>query len=94
MGIITKIALRNMKRRKTRYIMTTITLVIGVALFGGILINRDSFRVMFINDIDTRMGSADILIRNTQTDDGWFDPGDLEDEHIDSRGYCLQNIGF
>ncbi|MFX0070618.1 MAG: FtsX-like permease family protein [Candidatus Hermodarchaeota archaeon] len=82
MGIITKVAFRNMKRRKTRYILTTITLIIGVSLFGGILINRDSFKVMFINDIDRRMGSADILLRNTEDPDGWFDPDDLDDEHI------------
>ncbi|MBD3256064.1 MAG: FtsX-like permease family protein, partial [Candidatus Lokiarchaeota archaeon] len=80
MGVILRIAFRNMKRRKARYIMTTITLVIGVALFGGILIARDSFKVMFIEDIDRRMGTADILVRNKATDDGWFDPDTIEDD--------------
>ena len=46
MGVLLKIALRNMKRRKVRYILTTITLVISVALFGGVMIVSDSFEVM------------------------------------------------
>ncbi len=96
MGVITKLAVRNMKRRKTRYILTTITLVIGVALFGGILIANDSFQVMFINDIDRRMGTADILLRSTENVDGWFDPDDLEDiedlDHITSITYRISGF--
>ncbi|MFX0186393.1 MAG: ABC transporter permease [Candidatus Hodarchaeota archaeon] len=93
MGVIFKLAIRNMKRRKARYILTTITLVIGVALFGGILIARDSFRVMFIKDIDNRMGTADILIRETETQDGWFRPSTVEDienlPHVDYVSYRI-----
>ena len=96
MGVITKLAVRNMKRRKTRYILTTITLVIGVALFGGILIASDSFQVMFINDIDRRMGTADILLRSTENADGWFDPDELEDieglDHITSITYRISGF--
>jgi ABC-type lipoprotein release transport system permease subunit len=73
--------------------MTTITLVIGVALFGGILIARDSFKVMFVKDIDKRMGSADILIRESETQDGWFTERTLEDvedlPHIDYVAYRI-----
>jgi len=79
MGIIRKIALRNMKRRKTRYILTTLTLVIGVSLFGGVLIANDSFQVTFVNDLDRRMGTADILLRNIEHEDGWFDADYLEE---------------
>ncbi len=93
MGVITKLAVRNMKRRKARYILTTVTLVIGVALFGGILIANDSFQVTFINDIDRRMGTADILLRSTDNADGWFDEDDLEDieglDHITSITYRI-----
>ncbi|MFX1392950.1 MAG: ABC transporter permease [Promethearchaeota archaeon] len=93
MGVIFKLAIRNMRRRKARYILTTITLVIGVALFGGILIARDSFRVMFVKDIDNRMGTADILIRKTETDDGWFRPSAAEDienlPHVDYVSYRI-----
>ena len=93
MGVIFKIAIRNMKRRKARYILTTITLVIGVALFGGILIARDSFKVMFVKDIDNRMGTADILIRESELHDGWFRPSALEDiedlPHIDYISYRI-----
>jgi len=78
-GIIFKLAIRNMRRRKARYILTTVTLVIGVALFGGILIARDSFKVMFVQDIDNRMGTADVLVRESETQDGWFRPRDVED---------------
>ena len=96
MGIITKIAIRNMKRRKARYILTTITLVIGVALFGGILIANDSFQVTFVNDIDRRMGTADILLRSTEHEDGWFDPDDLEDiedlDHVTSLSYRISGF--
>ncbi len=80
MGAITKIPIRNMKRRKIRYILTTITLVIGVALFGGVLIVSDSFNVMLINSIDKQMGTADILIRASDTEDGWFDADSIEDK--------------
>ena len=93
MGVIFKIAIRNMKRRKLRYILTTITLVIGVALFGGILIARDSFKVMFVKDIDNRMGTADILIRESETQDGWFKPRHLEDiedlPHVEYVSYRI-----
>ena len=96
MGVITKLAIRNMKRRKARYILTSVTLVIGVALFGGILIANDSFQVTFINDIDRRMGTADILLRTTQHKDGWFDPDDLEDiedlNHITDISYRISGF--
>ncbi|MFX1258384.1 MAG: ABC transporter permease [Promethearchaeota archaeon] len=86
MGVILKIAFRNMKRRKLRYILTTVTLVIGVALFGGVSIASDSFNVMFINDIDRRMGTADILVRTSDIDDDWFDPDELDDVFEDIEG--------
>ncbi|MFX1385441.1 MAG: FtsX-like permease family protein, partial [Promethearchaeota archaeon] len=93
MGVIFRVAIRNMKRRKSRYILTTITLIIGVALFGGMLIVRDSFRVMFVKDIDNRMGTADILIRESETQDGWFRADDLEDikdlSHIEQISYRI-----
>jgi len=96
MGVITKLAIRNMKRRKARYILTALTLVIGVALFGGILIANDSFQVTFINDIDRRMGTADILLRSTEDPDGWFDPDDLEDideiEHVTDITYRISGF--
>ncbi|MHA1148444.1 MAG: FtsX-like permease family protein [Promethearchaeota archaeon] len=79
MGVISKIAIRNMKRRKTRYILTTATLVIGVALFGGIMIASDSFYEMMLKSMDEQMGTADILIRNNNGGDGWFDPDDIDD---------------
>ncbi len=85
MGVILKIALRNMRRRMSRYILTMITLIIGVALFGGILIASDSFEVMFINSMESQMGSADILIRYDDSSDGWFNSSDLDSltENID-----------
>ena len=87
MGVIRKLAVRNMKRRKTRYILTTVTLIIGVSLFGGVLIANDSFQVTFVNDLDRRMGTADILLRNTEHEDGWFDADDLEEvEKIANEG--------
>ena len=93
MGVIFKLAIRNMRRRKARYILTTFTLVIGVALFGGILIARDSFKVMFVKDIDNRMGTADILIRESETQDGWFTARKLEDiedlPHVDYVSYRI-----
>ena len=64
MGVITKIAIRNMQRRKVRYILTTITLVIGVALFGGVLIVSDSFADLLLQGIDEQMGTADIMFRS------------------------------
>ncbi len=79
MGVILKIALRNMKRRKTRYILTTVTLILGVALFGGINIVADSFNGMMLNTIDEQMGTADILVRWDDSDDGWFDPDDIDE---------------
>ena len=82
MGVITKIALRNMKRRKTRYILTTATLVIGVALFGGILIASDSFYAMMLNSMDQQMGTADVLIRTADTENGWFDPDEIDDSLV------------
>ncbi len=36
MGIILKIAIRNMMRRKTRYILTTVTLVIDLAVSANL----------------------------------------------------------
>ena len=93
MGVIFKLAIRNMRRRKLRYILTTVTLVIGVALFGGILIARDSFKVMFVKDIDNRMGTADLLVRESETQDGWFRQRDVEDiedlAHVDYVSYRI-----
>ncbi len=93
MGIIFKLAVRNMRRRKARYILTTITLIIGVALFGGILIARDSFKVMFVKDIDNRMGTADVLVRKSATQDEWFRPRDVEDiedlPHVEYVSYRI-----
>ncbi|MFX1309916.1 MAG: ABC transporter permease [Promethearchaeota archaeon] len=93
MGVIFKLAIRNMRRRKARYILTTVTLVIGVALFGGILIARDSFKVMFVKDIDNRMGTADLLIRESETQDGWFTERKLEDiadlPHVEYVSYRI-----
>jgi ABC-type lipoprotein release transport system permease subunit len=96
MGVITKLAIRNMRRRKARYILTTLTLVIGVALFGGILIANDSFQVTFINDIDRRMGTADILLRDKANEDGWFNPKDLDSieglDHITDIAYRISGF--
>jgi len=93
MGIIFKLAIRNMKRRKARYILTMCTLIIGVALFGGILIARDSFKVMFVNDIDKRMGTADILVRESETQDGWFKASKLKEiekiDHVTDVSYRI-----
>jgi len=83
MGVILKIALRNMRRRKTRYILTIITLVLSVALFGGVMIVADSFGAMLLNGMDTQMGSADILIKPVNGTDIWFEPNEINDE-IDS----------
>ncbi len=78
MGVITKISFRNIKRRKIRYILTTLSLIIGVALFGGVMIASDSFNKIFLDSIDQQMGTADILIRSNATESGWFDPTYIE----------------
>ncbi len=97
MGLILKIALRNMKRRKVRYIMTTITLVISVALFGGVMIVSDSFNVMMLDTMDEQMGTADILIRSANSTDGWFDPNEINSEiedvkHVVSIAYRISGF--
>ena len=97
MGVILKIALRNMKRRKARYILTTITLVISVALFGGVMIVSDSFNVMMLNTIDEQMGTADILVRSANSTDGWFDPDEINLEisdvkHVESIAYRISGF--
>ena len=97
MGVITKIALRNMKRRKIRYILTTITLIISVALFGGVMIVSDSFNVMMLDTIDEQMGTADILIRSANSTDGWFDPDEINHEieevkHVESIAYRISGF--
>jgi len=97
MGVITKIALRNMKRRKTRYILTTITLVLSVALFGGVMIVSDSFGAMLLNGMDSQMGSADILIKPVNGTDVWFEPDEINNEiesisHVDAISYRI--VGF
>ncbi len=80
MGAITKIALRNMKRRKVRYILTIITLIISVALFGGVMIVSDSFNEMMLNSIDQQMGTADILIKPANSTGGWFNSSEINDD--------------
>lgn len=97
MGVILKIALRNMRRRKARYILTTITLVISVALFGGVMIVSDSFEVMMLDTIDEQMGTADILIRSANSTDGWFDPDEINSEienvkYVDSIAYRISGF--
>ena len=94
MGVISKIALRNMKRRKTRYILTTATLVIGVALFGGIMIASDSFYEMMLKSMDQQMGTADILIRQDDGGNGWFDPDDIDDILKDNENVELISYGI
>ncbi|MFX1313988.1 MAG: ABC transporter permease, partial [Promethearchaeota archaeon] len=94
MGVITKIALRNMKRRKLRYILTTLTLIISVALFGGVMIVSDSFNVMMLDTIDQQLGTADILIKPTNSTNGWFDPKEIDLEisevkHVESIAYRI-----
>ncbi|MFX0029389.1 MAG: FtsX-like permease family protein [Candidatus Hermodarchaeota archaeon] len=98
MAFYLKIAFRNMKRRKSRFILTTITLIIGVALFGGILITNDSLGEFFVNSLDDQYGSADILMRNDNSSDGWFDSIELDgimDEirDIDSISYRIAGFG-
>jgi len=97
MGVILKIALRNMKRRKVRYILTTITLVISVALFGGVMIVADSFNVMMLETIDKQMGTADILIKSANSTDGWFDPNEINSEiedvkHVELIAYRISGF--
>ena len=97
MGVILKLAFRNMLRRKLRYILTTITLVISVALFGGVLIVSDSFNVMMLDTMDDQLGSADILIRSANSTDGWFDPDEINSEiedisHIESTAYRISGF--
>ncbi len=80
MGLIIKLALRNMKRRKVRYILTIITLIISVALFGGVMIVSDSFNVMMLGSIDEQMGTADILIKPVNSTGGWFNSSEIDAE--------------
>ncbi|MBN1214980.1 MAG: FtsX-like permease family protein [Candidatus Lokiarchaeota archaeon] len=94
MGVITKISLRNIRRRKIRYILTTISLIIGVALFGGVMIAADSFNKLFLDSIDRQMGTADILIASNSTEDGWFNPTTIESalvdiDHIDQISFRI-----
>ncbi len=88
-----------MKRRKVRYILTTITLVISVALFGGVMIVSDSFEIMMLGTIDQQMGTADILIKPANSTDGWFDPNEIEDEigdiqHVDSLAFRISGFNL
>ncbi len=88
-----------MKRRKVRYILTTITLVISVALFGGVMIVSDSFEIMMLGTIDQQMGTADILIKPANSTDGWFDPSEIEDEigdiqHVDSLAFRISGFNL
>lgn len=78
MGAIARISIRNMNRRKSRYILTIFALTISVSLFGGILIASDSFEVMMLKTMDQQVGTADTLIRMGENDDGWFDPDDIK----------------
>ena len=98
MAVYLKIAFRNVKRRKSRFILTTITLIIGVALFGGILITNDSLSEFFVKSLDDQYGSADILMRNDNSHDGWFNSAELdkilsEIRDIDSISYRISGIG-
>ncbi len=97
MGVITKISLRNIRRRKIRYILTTISLIIGVALFGGVMIAADSFNQLFLDSIDRQMGTADILIASNSTEDGWFNPTTIESslsniDHIDQITFRISGF--
>ncbi len=61
------------------------------------MIASDSFNVMFVNDIDRRMGTADILVRTSDIDDDWFDPEDLEEVFDDIDGitdYSFRISGY
>jgi len=97
MGVITKIALRNMKRRKVRYILTVVTLVISVALFGGVMIVSDSFNEMMLKSIDEQMGTADVLIKPANSTGGWFNSSEINDDirsvgNVDYVAYRI--VGF
>ena len=86
-----------MKRRKTRYLLMTFSLVIAVSLFGGVMIVSDSFQGMMLDTIDQQMGTADILIRPTVTEDGWFNQSDIEDnlkdiENIDAISFRISGF--
>ena len=94
MGVIIKIALRNMKRRKVRYILTVITLIISVALFGGVMIVSDSFNEMMLRSIDEQMGTADVLIKPANSTGGWFNSSEINDDiksvnHVDYVAYRI-----
>ncbi|NHJ46168.1 MAG: FtsX-like permease family protein [Asgard group archaeon] len=83
-----------MKRRKIRYILTTVTLIISVALFGGVMIVSDSFNEMMLETFDKQMGTADILIKPANSTDGWFDPAEIQSEiedikHLESIAYRI-----
>ncbi|MFX1311673.1 MAG: FtsX-like permease family protein [Promethearchaeota archaeon] len=98
MAIYLKIAFRNIKRRKSRFILTMMTLIIGVALFGGILITNDSLSEFFVKSLDDQYGSADILMRNDNSREGWFDSIELdgiidEIKDIDSISYRIAGFG-
>ena len=97
MVVILKIALRNMKRRKTRYILTIIALIISVALFGGVMMVSDSFDVMMLDSMDNQLGSADILIRPANNSGGWFEPDEINSEiedisHVESIAYRISGF--
>ncbi|MBN1801052.1 MAG: ABC transporter permease [Candidatus Lokiarchaeota archaeon] len=83
-----------MKRRKLRYFLTAIALIISVALFGGVSIVSDSFEVMMVETIDKQLGSADVLFKPANITDNWFDPIDITDQiegisHVDSVAYRI-----
>ncbi|MFX1294117.1 MAG: ABC transporter permease [Promethearchaeota archaeon] len=97
MGVILKLAFRNMKRRKIRYILTTITLIISVSLFGGVSIVSDSFNVMMLDTIDEQLGTADILIRSANITANWFEFSDINSEienvtHVESIAYRISGF--
>ncbi|MFX1399300.1 MAG: FtsX-like permease family protein [Promethearchaeota archaeon] len=86
-----------MKRRKVRYILTAIALIISVSLFGGVSIVSDSFEVMMIDTIDKQLGSADVLFKPSNSTDGWFDPTNVTDDieslgHISSVAYRISGF--
>ncbi|MEE9573962.1 MAG: FtsX-like permease family protein, partial [Candidatus Neomarinimicrobiota bacterium] len=86
-----------MKRRKVRYILTVVTLVISVALFGGVMIVSDSFSAMMLKSIDEQMGTADILIKPANSTGGWFNSSEINDDirsvgNVDYVAYRI--VGF
>ncbi|MHA1931486.1 MAG: ABC transporter permease, partial [Promethearchaeota archaeon] len=94
MGVIIKLAIRNMRRRKVRYILTIITLIISVALFGGVMIVSDSFNEMMLRSIDEQMGTADVLIKPANSTGGWFNSSEINDDiqsinHVDYVAYRI-----